>query len=312
MDKRAKKVLVTGGAGFIGSHIVDELLKKNYEVAVIDNLSTGKRAHLPDDISFHQIDIIDIDHVENVFSKEQPDILIHLAAQISVTDSIKAPYNDGNINILATINLLECSKKYRVNKIVFASSAAVYGYSESLPILESAALNPLSFYGLSKMCAEEYIRLYSELYSLSYTILRFSNVYGERQNSQGEAGVISIFINQALNKEPATIFGDGKQTRDFIYVKDVVAANVAAIENSLSGTFNISSNSRTAVNEVLSTIEMVTNTEMRRVKQPARKGEILNSQLSNKKALLLLNWKPKYTLVKGLKEMLKNENNRKA
>jgi UDP-glucose 4-epimerase len=199
-----------------------------------------------------------------------------------------------------------------VNKIVFASSAAVYGYSESLPILESAALNPLSFYGLSKMCAEEYIRLYSELYSLSYTILRFSNVYGERQNSQGEAGVISIFINQALNQKPATIFGDGKQTRDFIYVKDVVSANVAAIENSLSGTFNISSNSRTAVNEVLSIIEMVTNTEMRKVKQPARKGEILNSQLSNKKALLLLNWEPKYTLVKGLKEMLKNEYNRKA
>ncbi len=300
-----RKVIVTGGAGFIGSHIVDELINKNYQVAVIDNLITGNRSNLSDNIPFYHIDIKEKEHLETVFSKESPDIVIHLAAQTSVGDSVNRPSYDGHNNILATINILDCCKNYKVKKLIFASSAAVYGHTEHLPIKETNPLKPLSFYGLSKLTAEEYIQLYSKIFDLPYTILRFSNVYGERQNSHGEAGVISIFINQALKQEPVTIFGDGLQTRDFIYVKDVAAANIAAIENGLNDTFNISSNTRTSVNEVLKVISDINRKEFIKIHHPFKPGEIIDSQLCNDKAINSLKWNPKYSLIEGLKEILK-------
>ena len=305
MGIESRKVMVTGGAGFIGSHIVDELINKNYQVAVIDNLITGNRSNLPDNITFYHIDIKEKEHLETVFSKERPDIVIHLAAQTSVGDSVNRPSYDGHNNILATINILDCCKNYKVKKLIFASSAAVYGHTEHLPIKETNPLKPLSFYGLSKLTAEEYIQLYSKIFDLPYTILRFSNVYGERQNSHGEAGVISIFINQALKQEPVTIFGDGLQTRDFIYVKDVAAANIAAIENGLNDTFNISSNTRTSVNEVLKVISDINRKEFIKIHHPFKPGEIIDSQLCNDKAINSLKWTPKYSLIEGLKEILK-------
>ena len=305
MNNESKKVMVTGGAGFIGSHIVDELINKNYQVAVIDNLITGNRSNLPDNITFYHIDIKEKEHLETIFSKERPDIVIHLAAQTSVGDSVNRPSYDGHNNILATINILDCCKNYKVKKLIFASSAAVYGHTEDLPIKETNPLKPLSFYGLSKLTAEEYIQLYSKIFDLPYTILRFSNVYGERQNSHGEAGVISIFINQSLKQEPVTIFGDGLQTRDFIYVKDVAAANIAAIENGLNDTFNISSNTRTSVNEVLKVISDINRKEFIKIHHPFKPGEIIDSQLCNDKAINSLKWNPKYSLIEGLKEILK-------
>lgn len=305
MNNESKKVMVTGGAGFIGSHIVDELINKNYQVAVIDNLITGNRSNLPDNITFYHIDIKEKEHLETIFSKERPDIVIHLAAQTSVGDSVNRPSYDGHNNILATINILDCCKNYKVKKLIFASSAAVYGHTEDLPIKETNPLKPLSFYGLSKLTAEEYIQLYSKIFDLPYTILRFSNVYGERQNSHGEAGVISIFINQSLKQEPVTIFGDGLQTRDFIYVKDVAAANITAIENGLNDTFNISSNTRTSVNEVLKVISDINRKEFIKIHHPFKPGEIIDSQLCNDKAINSLKWNPKYSLIEGLKEILK-------
>lgn len=305
MGIELRKVIVTGGAGFIGSHIVDELINKNYQVTVIDNLITGNRSNLPDNIPFYHIDIKEKEHLETIFSKERPDIVIHLAAQTSVGDSVNRPSYDGHNNILATINILDCCKNYKVKKLIFASSAAVYGHTEHLPIKETNPLKPLSFYGLSKLTAEEYIQLYSKIFDLPYTILRFSNVYGERQNSHGEAGVISIFINQALKQEPVTIFGDGLQTRDFIYVKDVAAANIAAIENGLNDTFNISSNTRTSVNEVLKVISDINRKEFIKIHHPFKPGEIIDSQLCNDKAINSLKWNPKYSLIEGLKEILK-------
>ncbi|MEH6948235.1 NAD-dependent epimerase/dehydratase family protein [Bacillus sp. JJ634] len=305
MDNESKKVIVTGGAGFIGSHIVDELINKNYQVAVIDNLITGNKSNLRDNVPFYHIDIKEKEHLETVFSKERPDTVIHLAAQTSVGDSVNRPSYDGHNNILATINLLDCCKNYKVKKLIFASSAAVYGHTEDLPIKETSPLKPLSFYGLSKLTAEEYIQLYSKIFDLPYTILRFSNVYGERQNSHGEAGVISIFINQVFNQQPVVIFGDGQQTRDFIYVKDVVSANIAAIDNGLNETFNISTNHRSSVNEVVKSIAATTKKEIQSSYHPLRPGEIIDSQLCNEKAIKGLNWTPKYSLLEGLQEMLK-------
>jgi UDP-glucose 4-epimerase len=296
------KVLITGGAGFIGSHVVEECLAHNYEVVVVDNFSSGSINNISDECKVYHVDINDI-HLKKVFEIEMPDLVIHLAAQVSVMKSLEDPVADGEINILGTLRLLECARIHHVKKIVLASSAAVYGNPEELPVNEKSPVNPLSFYSLSKWASEQYVQLYESLYNLPYCILRFSNVYGPRQNPLGEAGVVSIFIDQLINREEITIYG-GQQTRDFVYVKDVATACMKAIESTKTGVYNISSCSETSINDLFSITSLLAGINMEPLKYPLRQGEIQQSVLGNEKAKKEFEWKNTYSLKEGLKETI--------
>lgn len=244
-----KKVLVTGGAGFIGSYIADLLLEQGYEVIIIDNLSNGSIKNLDKEVKFYQEDI-NSKETEVIIKNEKPDFLIHTAAQINVTKSIQNPVYDANINTLGTIRLLNYVKKYNIKKFIFSSSSAVYGKTEDTGIKENHPIQPISFYGTSKYASELYIKLYNQLHKIPYTILRYANVFGPRQTIDGEGGVIAIFCNDFLNQRTPIIFGNGEQTRDFIYVKDVAKANLAAIEQGDNETFNIGTNHKTSIKEL--------------------------------------------------------------
>ncbi|MEH6890299.1 NAD-dependent epimerase/dehydratase family protein [Bacillus sp. JJ864] len=295
------KVLVTGGAGFIGSHIVESLLENNIEVVVIDNLATGHKHHIPSGATFYYFDIRD-PGIDKIFRIEKPDVVIHQAAQVSVQESVKQPLYDCSENIMATINILQSCVKYNVKKIIHASTAAVYGNPKYLPIDEDHELNPLSFYGLSKWSSEAYIQLFAKLSGLKYTILRYSNVYGARQDANGEAGVVSIFIDRLLKNESPIIYGDGKQTRDFIFVKDVAYANFLALRHADNQICNISSNQEISVNELLDIICSVMKIKDKRIYKERRAGDIISSSLLNNKARKHLNWEPQFSLLRGLEE----------
>jgi UDP-glucose 4-epimerase len=297
------KVLVTGGAGFIGSHIVEKLIAKGFKVVVIDNLVTGKNTNIPKKAITYFLDIKD-PSLEDVFRIEKPQVVIHQAGQVSVKESFLNPLIDGNENIIGTINILNQCVKYNVRKIIYASSAAVYGLPSFLPIQEDHPILPLSFYGLSKVTAERYVQLFSSQFKLEYTILRYSNVYGNKQGNNGEAGVIPTFISCYMNGINLTIFGDGDQTRDFIYVKDVSAANLAAIQFGKNQIINISSNLQTSLNELLIILSDLFSKKIDVIKKKAQFGDIYSNCLSNKKALKELHWIPKYTLYEGLKQTI--------
>nr|WP_255574439.1 NAD-dependent epimerase/dehydratase family protein [Halobacillus sp. Nhm2S1] len=290
--------MVTGGAGFIGSHIVDELLLQNFDVVVLDNLSTGSKENIPDRVTHYNMDIKD--HLDLVFAQERPDIVIHQAAQVSVSFSMEYPGFDAEENIIGTVNLLEACVKYGVKKFVFASSAAVYGAPEYLPIGEEHSIHPLSYYGLSKSHAEHYIQMFSNTFGLNYTILRYSNVYGMRQNTKGEAGVVALFIDRALRGEALSVFGDGRQTRDFVFVKDVAKANVAACHDGDRKTLNISQGSKTSIVELIEELYLNIGESMMPSFQDERPGDIRHSLLSNREAEQCLHWNPSYTLSEGL------------
>ncbi|SEM78924.1 SDR family oxidoreductase [Lihuaxuella thermophila] len=295
------KVLVTGGAGFIGSHIVDHLIAGGAEVAIVDNISTGKSTQIHPDASFYSMDISS-PHLLEVFQKEQPEVVIHQAAQIHVGTSVDDPVFDATTNILGTIRLLEASRQTGVRKIVYASSAAVYGNPEYLPIDEQHPVHPLSGYGVSKYTPEQYLSVYHHLYGLRYTILRYANVYGVRQDPRGEGGVISIFIDKILSNSPLTIFGDGEQTRDYIYVEDVAKANLAAIQNGDGEIFNIGTGVRTSLNQVVQLFNQITGRQNPVEYGPERSGDIKHSYFNNQKARALLFWEPAVTLEEGLKK----------
>jgi UDP-glucose 4-epimerase len=298
------KVLVTGGAGFIGSHVVDLLIRSGYEPIIVDNLRSGKKEFVPPNVRFIDVDISS-PQVEAVFAKEKPAVVIHLAAQVDVAYSIKNPVEDANQNILGTIRLLRCCHKYNVKKFIFSSSCAVYGENDDCSIKETFPIQPQSFYGISKYTSEMYIQTFSQLFQLPYTILRYANVYGPRQSSKGEGGVISIFFKKVLNGEAPYIFGDGKQTRDFVFVKDVASANVLSIENGTNGIFNIGTNSKTSINELFQIIKSLTSSNISIIPMPQRNGDIRYSRLDNTKAVNLLGWKPAYDLHAGLNETFK-------
>jgi len=301
------KVLVTGGAGFIGSHLVDEALEEGYDVVTIDNLNNGKLENLNKDAKFYKVDIVDIDNLSLVFEKEKPDYVIHLAAQISLRESLKNPIYDAEQNILGSINILECCRKFNVKKVVYASSAAVYGFPKYLPVDEKHPINPFSPYGVSKHTVEHYLQYYHENFEIGYIILRYSNVYGERQDPLGEAGVIAIFIDKLKKGERPIIFGDGEQTRDFVYAKDVVEANLLALEKETENkVFNISTNTETSVNELFKKIKEIMNSNINPIyKNPIK--EVRNIRLDNSLAEKELNWKPKVELNEGLKKIAKEE-----
>jgi UDP-glucose 4-epimerase len=304
-----KRVLVTGGCGFIGSHIVEELLEQNYEVIIVDNLKTGKLQNInTDKVKFFQCDIRSKD-LENIVADTMPEYIIHQAAQVSVSESITNITNDSEINIIGTIKVIEAARKNRVKKIVFASSAAVYGEPQYLPIDIKHPCNPISPYGLSKYTVEEYLKMTKTLFGIDYTILRYSNVYGPRQNTNGEGGVVAVFCESFSNDKEVKIFGDGEQTRDFIFVKDVAKANIRALEMGDNQIFNISSSEMISINNIFLLIKEISCSFITPSYEKVREGDIKHSSLCNKLAEELLNWAPEYDLKIGLEKTVMYYNN---
>jgi UDP-glucose 4-epimerase len=294
------KVLVTGGAGFIGSHVVEKLLNEDCSVVVIDNFNTGLVHNIPQDVKFINMDICSPD-ITDVFVRERFDAVIHMAAQTMVPISIHKPDYDCQINILGTVNLLEACRKTGVKRVVFASSAAVYGNAEDIPITEETNTMPTSFYGLSKLTVEKYLQLYYQLYGLEYFVLRYSNVYGERQGDGGEGGVISIFTRKFSEGQTLAVHGDGGQTRDFIYVGDVATANwCALIAPYANDVLNVSTNTETSVNELIDVLAGISGKTVQKEHGQAREGDIYRSTLSNHKAIDRLAWYPTVSLEVGL------------
>lgn len=293
------KAIVTGGAGFIGSHLVDALIERGDEVHIIDNLSSGSLTHIHPDAVFHRLDIRTAE-VQNLFQRIKPQVVFHHAAQVDVQTSIHDPFEDANINVGGTIQLLEACRKSDVGKIIYASSCAVYGDQDHSELNEDSSIQPLSFYGISKGVPEFYIRAYSEMYDLPYTIFRYSNVYGPRQTPKGEGGVISIFVKRIQQGLPLTIYGDGEQTRDFVYVKDVVNANLAAVQAGNGHCIHVSTSNSTTVNGLAGLLQQIHGEPIACEYLPERLGEIRHSCLSNIKAKSILNWQPVYSLEEGL------------
>ena len=294
------KILVTGGAGFIGSHVIEKLMQEDCQITVLDNLHTGLRENIPEGIAFIEMDICD-KAVMAVFEKGQFDSVIHLAGQTMVDVSIKNPLMDANINVLGTVNILEACRKTGVKRVIFSTTAATYGDIEQLPILESFETVPTSFYGLSKLTVEKYLQLYHELYGLDYVALRFANVYGERQGDGGEGGVISIFTKKIANDEGITINGDGNQTRDFIYVGDIAGAIWQAVSTTHCNTvYNVSTKTEVTVNAMVELLNEISGKGIKPAYGPARAGDIYRSLLSNDKAVRGLNWQPVISLKEGL------------
>lgn len=299
------KIAVTGGAGFIGRHTVEALLEQNHQVVVIDYLEDGTRSYFDERVTLYQTDICS-GMLSQIFSTERPDAVIHLAGQISVQRSLNHPYLDAQHNILGTVNVLRQCVDYHVRKIVFSSTAAVYGNPLCLPIEEDHKVDPLSFYGLSKLTSEKYIEFFSHQHGLDYTILRYANVYGPGQTVKGEGAVVASFVNRMLEGERPVIYGDGLHSRDFIFVRDVALANIAALWGGSSEVMNISSGKPLTILELFETLRDLRGLHIVPDFQAPREGDIVHSLLSNDKAIKLLNWEPVHSLVDGL-QMTLNE-----
>lgn len=298
------RVMVTGGAGFIGSHIVDALALRGDQVSVLDDLSTGRLGNIKHPVNFYRGDIRDPEFVTDAVVKEKPGVIFHQAAQADVQRSIKSPALDAQINITGIINLLEAARLNGAAKVVYASSAAVYGIPRRLPVDETHPVSLLSGYGISKYTAEHYLSVYRSLYGLDYTVLRYANVYGPRQDAGGEGGVVAIFLDRILKGEAPVIFGDGEQTRDFIYVKDVVAANLAAAERGGGMVMNVSTGQAATVNRLSALIAELWGRDVKPEYRPPRPGDIKDSRLDNSLAGRILEWTPGYDLRAGLRETM--------
>lgn len=293
-------ILITGGAGFIGSHIVDAYLQSGHRVVILDNLSSGKKKNIPSKAVFYEMDLLD-PQVEKLIRDENIEVINHHAAQISVTHSVTDPLEDANINIIGSIRLLESAKSCGVKKFIFASTGgAIYGVQDSFPADENHACRPESPYAISKFSVENYLTFYRKTHGLNTVILRYSNVYGPRQDPHGEAGVVAIFCQKLLKKSQPTIFGDGEQTRDFISVLDVAQANVVALNSPLTGTFNISTGKETTVNELLQNIARMTGNGLTPQYGAPRKGELQRSVIDSGKFQKNMDWNPKVSLKEGL------------
>ena len=294
------RVLITGGAGFIGSWVAEAFLKNGYDVLVLDNLSTGKEANVPKGASFLKGDIRDYKLVEGVFSDFKPDIVNHHAAQINVRYSVENPIFDAEVNIIGTINLLELSVKHGVERFIFASTGgAIYGEPSKLPADETTPPVPISPYGVSKYSVETYLGYYRTVHGLNYTALRYSNVYGPRQNPHGEAGVVAIFCSRILQGKPCLIYGDGNQTRDYVFVGDVAEANLNALK-AQGGIYNIGTGRETSVNELVSVLKKVVGKDFKTDYAPPVPGEVRRISLDIGLAKRVLGWSPKTELEEGL------------
>jgi len=298
-------VLVTGGAGFIGSHLVDLLVERGYRVVVMDNLTTGRVENVNDSAVFYRRDITEREAVGEVLERERVRAIVHQAAQANVRKSIEEPLFDAGVNIMGSINLLEEGRRRGVEDFIFASSGgAIYGEPESLPVEESHPIAPLSQYGAAKYSVEKYMDVYRSLYGMRTLALRYSNVFGPRQDPYGEAGVIAIFASRISRGESPLIFGDGEQTRDFVYVGDVARANLLALEGGISGAFNIGTSKKTSVNEVASILleEMGSDIEPENV--DAIPGEVRDICLDISRSEGELGWKPRVGLREGIRRFL--------
>lgn len=299
-----KKILVTGGAGFIGSNLVDRLIAQDCEVTVVDDLSSGRRDYINPRAKFWKLNIAS-EKIDAIFKAESFDFVYHLAAQIDVRASVANPSFDNQINVLGGLNILDKAKKYGVKKVIFASTGgAIYGETEEIPTTEHAPTYPLSPYGINKLAFEKYLNYYYQVYNLNYTILRFANVYGPRQFKGGEAGVIAIFIDNAIKGQASVMYGDGQQTRDFVFVYDVVSALIKAKEIDCRGEINISMGRETSLLELREKIEEVLGEKIIVNLRPAKLGEQRRSCLSRDRAKAVLNWEPKFDLGQGIRETI--------
>ena len=297
------KVLITGGAGFIGSHLAEQLRSAGDEPVALDNLSFGRRENLPPDVKLIEADVLD-EELFRIVADGRFDAIVHLAGQTMVNASLADPIFDARQNILGTLQVLEAARRGGVRRIVFASTAASYGDvpESELPILETRSLVPLSFYGLSKVAAERYLAMYRATFGLDYVVLRFANVYGERQGEGGEGGVISIFARAIAEGEDIAVFGDGGQTRDFVYAGDIAAGIRAALLTASPNTaYNLSTAAQTSLREIINILSHVAGRTIVPHYGPARAGDIYKSALANGRARQGLNWEPKVTLEEGMR-----------
>ena len=305
------KILVTGGAGFIGSNVADGLIAEGYEVVIVDDLSNGRKENLPGKAKFYKVDVRD-KGLEDVFKSEKPDMVIHNAAQLSVRVSVEEPLIDADINIMGGLNLIDISKRQGVKKIIFASSGGtVYGEQKVFAADESHPLGPISPYGVAKLATEHYLYYFSKVYGLDYIALRYANIYGPRQDPHGEAGVVAIFSKKMLAGGTPLINGDGLQTRDYVYVGDVVRVNLAAIRSDFTGPVNIGTGVETDVMTLFNILKGASGRDIEEKHGPAKTGEQMRSVLDNSLAGKVLGWKPEVSIEEGLKltyEWFKNNN----
>jgi UDP-glucose 4-epimerase len=293
------RVLATGGAGFIGSHLADALLKRGDEVIVIDDLSTGSSQNLNPDAEFHQLDIRSWQAGELV-RRRRPDAIVHHAAQMSVSRSVREPAFDADVNLMGSINLLEAARQAEARFIFASTGGALYGDADILPTPETYPAWPVSPYGVSKLAFEHYLHCYGVQHGLGYTALRYANVYGPRQNPHGEAGVVAIFCLNLLSAEPPTVNGDGKQTRDFIHVADVVRANLAALDSDQRGHFNVGTGRPCDINTLFEMIEARMEVSIGKRHGPARPGDQRTSVLDSSLIAEKLGWRPEMSLEAGV------------
>ncbi len=295
------KILVTGGAGFIGSHVVDAYLAAGHDVVVVDDLSSGQRVHVHPRARFYQLDIRD-PRLDEVFAHEQPEVVSHQAARADVRESMQEPLLYADVNVLGSLNLLECCRRYGVRKVIYASTGgAVYGEPQTLPVPEDHPINPLDPYGASKHHVEHYLYLYQANFGITYTALRYPNVYGPRQDPYGEAGVVAIFTGQMLNGDRPVINGSGEQERDFVYVSDVAHANVLALEHGDGRVYNIGSGVGTSVNRIFELLAGLTGWDRPAVYGPPKQGEVFKVYLDATRAQEELGWTPQVPLQEGLR-----------
>jgi UDP-glucose 4-epimerase len=297
------RILVTGGAGFIGSHTVDALVAAGtHEVAVIDNLSAGKPDQVNSRARFHQADIRDAAEVGRIIASERPEVMVHLAAQMDVRRSVADPAFDAQVNLVGFLNLMEAARQHGLRRVVFSSTGgAIYGEQDTFPADESHPCRPVSPYGVAKFSTESYLFFYRAQYGIEYAAMRYANVYGPRQDPHGEAGVVAIFCGRLLEDQPVTIFGDGEQTRDYVYVGDVVRANVAAVAAPATGPINVGTGIETSVNRLYGILAAVAASDRPPAYAPARPGEQKRSVIAAARAGRELGWQPEVTLEDGLR-----------
>lgn len=296
------KILITGGAGFIASNIADRYLELGHEVVIVDNLITGQKENIPPAAKFYEMDICD-EALKNVFETERPDIVNHHAAQMDVRKSVADPIYDASVNVLGTLNVLQNCIKYKVQKFIFASTGgAIYGEQDYFPADEHHPTRPVSPYGITKLTTEKYLFFYNLSYGLKYTVLRYANVYGPRQNPHGEAGVVAIFSKKMLKKEQPKINGEGTQTRDYVFVGDVVKANELALTSGDNKIYNIGTGIETDVNELFRKIASSMDHPVEEVHGPGMPGEQMRSVLDASYIKKELNWQPSVDLDEGLRK----------
>jgi len=295
------KILITGGAGFIASHVADLLIDNGHTIVIVDDLSSGRRENINPRAAFYHVSILD-QALADIFREEKPEVVIHHAAQISVRDSVKDPLHDMEINIKGSLLLFEHCKDYKVKKFIFSSTGgALYGEQDYFPADENHPTRPLSPYAIAKLSVEKYLFFYHTTHRLPYTVLRYANVYGPRQDPFGEAGVIAIFCRKMLKGDQPVINGDGNQTRDFVYVGDVARANLLTLDHQVTGEINIGTGIETSINTIFHEIRSLLAPGTPEVHGPAMPGEQLRSVLSYKKAQTVLGWEPTVSLTEGLR-----------